>query len=411
MISNKTSIQLTGDVSSMSPAKLFYENIATSSFRVSDRLRKTHPDDKQKVSNSLKDYFLYDSDSVTERDKWQVIMKSCSGYSDDETIIIAFSRTKKDWMNVGYSDVNSYLNSKDRVTIENLVLVAFEFEAHKTVISMTGDSNKHVQEIKNYLSQVINNRVKPEKGKEQIVFWTALGSYAEYTFKNIEVPKWKDISINYSAPERRALKQMSSWKEWPSDGKLALIHGEPGTGKTYAIRSLVESWSDWALFHIISDPEELFASSGGYMNDLIDTIKSSHDFSELNINSKKQHIFVMEDAGELLSADAKDRIGPGLSKFLNLLDGFLGDSLNVSIIVTTNEPLKKLHKAVERPGRCSVSLAVDKLTEEEAVHWLKKHNISDIEKDNLNNISLAELYSLSHNERIQVQGRESSVGI
>jgi hypothetical protein len=53
------------------------------------------------------------------------------------------------------------------------------------------------------------------------------------------------------------------------------------------------------------------------------------------------------------AADAKEQAGQGLSRFLNVVDSIIGQGLRVLILVTTNEPLRRLHPAVSRPGRCA----------------------------------------------------------
>ena len=42
--------------------------------------------------------------------------------------------------------------------------------------------------------------------------------------------------------------------------------------------------------------------------------------------------------------------GQGLSRLLNVSDGLLGEGLRAVVLVTTNEPLRRLHPAVVRPG-------------------------------------------------------------
>ena len=73
-------------------------------------------------------------------------------------------------------------------------------------------------------------------------------------------------------------------------------------------------------------------------------------------------LVVLEDAGELLAADARAVAGQGLSRLLNLADGLLGEGLRVVVLVTTNEPLRRLHPAVVRPGRTWAEVEFGDLT-------------------------------------------------
>ena len=65
----------------------------------------------------------------------------------------------------------------------------------------------------------------------------------------------------------------------------------------------------------------------------------SYDFEAENEDGleKPWRLLVLEDTGELLSADARDRAGQGLSRFLNVVDGLIGQGLRVLVLVTTNE--------------------------------------------------------------------------
>jgi len=59
-----------------------------------------------------------------------------------------------------------------------------------------------------------------------------------------------------------------------------------------------------------------------------------------------------KDADDLIRADARVDSGASMSRLLNLTDGILGHGLRVLLLVTTNEPMRGLHPAVVRPGRC-----------------------------------------------------------
>jgi SpoVK/Ycf46/Vps4 family AAA+-type ATPase len=81
-------------------------------------------------------------------------------------------------------------------------------------------------------------------------------------------------------------------------------------------------------------------------------------------------LLVLEDTGELLAADAKQQTGQGLSRLLNLVDGIVGQGLPVLVLVMTNEPLRTLHPAVARPGRCAAKIEFVPFPGEEAAEWL-----------------------------------------
>jgi SpoVK/Ycf46/Vps4 family AAA+-type ATPase len=86
-------------------------------------------------------------------------------------------------------------------------------------------------------------------------------------------------------------------------------------------------------------------------------------------------LLILEDTGELLTADARAVIGQGLSRFLNVVDGLIGQGLRVLVLVTTNEAIRALHPAVARPGRCAANVEFGRLSAEEAEEWLRRHGV------------------------------------
>jgi hypothetical protein len=99
--------------------------------------------------------------------------------------------------------------------------------------------------------------------------------------------------------------------------------------------------------------------------------------SELGRRAPHWRLLVLEDTGELLRPDAKSIIGQGLSRFLNVVDGLIGQGLRVLVLVTTNERLESMHPAVARPGRCAANIEFDPLTEAEASAWLRERGVTD----------------------------------
>ena len=81
-------------------------------------------------------------------------------------------------------------------------------------------------------------------------------------------------------------------------------------------------------------------------------------------------LIVIEDADELLRSDAKREAGQSLSRLLNVADGFIGQGVNALILITTNEPIGRLHPAVVRPGRCLAEVEFPPLSPAEATALL-----------------------------------------
>jgi SpoVK/Ycf46/Vps4 family AAA+-type ATPase len=116
-------------------------------------------------------------------------------------------------------------------------------------------------------------------------------------------------------------------------------------------------------------------------------------------------LIVIEDADELLRADAKRETGQSLSRLLNLADGFIGRGLRTLIMITTNEPLGRLHPAVVRPGRCLAEIEFPLLGREEAAALLDPGQ--DVDRE----LSLAEVFERRGDvTRLSSRAPEGSTG-
>jgi hypothetical protein len=158
-------------------------------------------------------------------------------------------------------------------------------------------------------------------------------------YVSIDIRPWDEIDSLYSPNVRNAMTALLTHRPTRDEARrLVLWHGEPGTGKTSAIRALLNGWRDWADGVIVSDPEALLRD-GRYLRG---TVLEHED-------NDRWQLFVLEDAESLLH---KGSGGEAMSKLLNLADGLLGQGLRCLFLITTNEPLMALHPALVRPGRC-----------------------------------------------------------
>ena len=198
-----------------------------------------------------------------------------------------------------------------------------------------------------------------------MTFWTRSSQGPRSMPKLIATPLWEEIEGNYAANARSELERLMA-TESLDGGRLILWQGPPGTGKTFALRALARAWREWCDFHVVVDPDIFFGEDSSYLMDIL--------FLEPRRNAQgepKARLLVLEDAGELVAADARAETGQALSRLLNVSDGLLGQGLNLCTLITTNEPIDKLHPAVLRPGRCAAQVEVPLLDVETANRWLE----------------------------------------
>lgn len=174
--------------------------------------------------------------------------------------------------------------------------------------------------------------------------------------RSIDVHTWSSVEKNYPQSSQLELKQLSEISSIEeSEGRILIMHGPPGTGKTNYLRSIMHSWKSWADFYVITDPER-FLNDPTYLVGL------------LTFDASKYKIVVLEDCGDLIRADRAQ--GNAFSRLLNLADGILGQGQKVAFILTTNEHINNLEPALTRPGRCLATLELGPFDEVEASQWL-----------------------------------------
>lgn len=172
--------------------------------------------------------------------------------------------------------------------------------------------------------------------------------------------------INYS------IKNLNS--DHPT-GKIFILEGPPGTGKSYAIRHIIKQTEKNIqpiiipvnLTHRLSGPE------------LMETLLC---FQE----SKKKYCFIIEDADRIINSESNEDI----SEILNFGDGIIGEALDTRLILTTNLKKAKINQALTRPGRLCSYIEFINIKPEQASNIHKR--ITGEDKVFENSMSLAEIY-------------------
>lgn len=261
-------------------------------------------------------------------------------------------------------------------------------------------------------------RLTPITADEQSMrctYWFAT-EYGPRTFAG-QLPRlgWDDIAVNYSDTPRtdgglscrQAFGQLVGMQAPEADaGRVLLLTGPPGTGKSRLITAMANEWAGWADLHVVSDPSEFFENRA-YLMSVAERFTDGDSRLPREVGADGREggrwgVMVFEDADKYIdSRQLRDGSrGDGISSLLNMADGMLGVSMRVMFVLTSNVATENIDPALTRAGRCMGNIHVPNLTQSEAVAWLASRDRAGVAVDE-DGASLANLYDKIRPETAQ----------
>jgi hypothetical protein len=171
---------------------------------------------------------------------------------------------------------------------------------------------------------------------------------------------------------------------------LVLFHGDPGTGKTQYIRTLLRDLSQINKSILYAPPSLSGSLTEPQMIEFI---------SDWVLGESRDCILLIEDAEPLLEVRHNgDGRSTGISNLLNMTDGLLNDILGLTVICTFNTQLSKIDPALLRAQRLVARKEFKKLPQEQ---FVKLSEALGIELPNIKYpATLAEFYAVKSNNEV-----------
>jgi hypothetical protein len=227
------------------------------------------------------------------------------------------------------------------------------------------------------------------KGKPNQISLVVQGTHG-YDTVPFDLPKNEiNLPTNYGEDFVKVHERVITELERPNGKGLVLLHGTPGTGKTYYLKHLAS---------LIKNKEVLFIPP--YLADMI----TSPDMMPFLVEMKDSILFI-EDAEKVIS-DRVSGNSVGVSNILNLTDGILSDILNIQIVATFNMDIGKIDEALLRKGRLIAQHEFKELDVEQSNKLLKELKSDYITEEPM---TLTQIYNVKE-EEFKTKKKDTKIG-
>lgn len=258
-----------------------------------------------------------------------------------------------------------YISKKGYVKIERRIKYGskhdlyFDVSAYKEFVEETNF-------IEEFIDEFLVRKQLPKQEDNKEVF-TLVATQNGYQFTPLGKIGRKFVADNYTLEVQEGFtKLVENIQAENPFGRLSILTGTPGTGKTFFIKGLIEEF-DKVKF-VMVDPQIMVNISGPQ---LINAFLNE-------ANSDYPIVLCIEDADNCLVERMQDNMSY-ISSLLNLTDGIYGESLNIHVVASTNQKKVEVDPALARPGRLHNMIEFKKLSEEDAKRIYMRETDKEIE--------------------------------
>jgi hypothetical protein len=196
-------------------------------------------------------------------------------------------------------------------------------------------------------------------------------------------PRRELLEDNYTPAVVAGFKRLIGVLEQPnsSHGRLTILQGPPGVGKTMFLRAMIGSLPPDSGVSCLYVPMQVAAN-----------MSSPNFVSFLLEQSRYTRLALLVEDGDVLLEKRKTGHSE-VTDFLNMVDGLLGEALNLHIIVTSNLQRAEFDPAIIRPGRLDTIMTFSRISQAQAQKVADRETDQALTLSTQRDWSLAEIYA------------------
>lgn len=287
-----------------------------------------------------------------------------------------------DWV-----EMKTHKEKNSKNWIQKILEDEYKKEKYRTGVQVL--SNASVKHFNSFIEEV-KKLIRPPAPTNNEIALIVRGNLG-YDTVPFDLPLQEvNLEMNYGKDFLPIHEKIIKRLESPDNKGLVLLHGKPGTGKTFYLKHLAS---------LIKNKRILFIPP--YLADAI----TSPDMMPFLVSMKNSILFI-EDAEKVIT-DRNTNGSVGVSNILNLTDGILSDILNIQIVATFNMDMAKIDEALLRKGRLIAEREFKELNVEDSNKLINHLGIEDFETKEP--MTLTDIYNLKEVE-FKTKKKEQKIG-